>query len=924
MMVFLLYRVAQNSWDSTDILRQPLKLKDFLSSDIKSSEASSPEPDIGGLTGAAAQEKEAAAKAKAKGSTSTTLDDDEDVDYGSAAQSKGSTFLDDEEDDLLDSSIKSQNPPKDQAATQKDLDEEDVIHWKPQKEHYPVPSGELISLPSGLPKVLPKVQFDFAPESSTAQEKRLARQKTVKTELERAWGGYRKFAWTHDELSPVSGKFKDPFCGWAATLVDSLDTLWIAGMTEEFEEAVKAAAKIDFTTTSKRDIPVFETTIRYLGGLIAAYDVSGGKYSVLLEKAVELAEILMGIFDTPNRMPILYYNWKPEFASQPQQAGRVGIAELGTLSMEFTRLAQITEMDKYYDAVARITDALVQFQAEQAVVPGMFPENLDASGCNKSATALRLSKEAQAQMDSEELRDAPQGFSPGGKKAKRDIDSTSPPTVEKRAPIGLTGDDDDRACVPQGLVSSSPSMEVYHVGGSQDSAYEYFPKEYILLGGLEDKYKKLHIDTIDAINKELMFRPMVDDPEGKWDLLFPARMTKYGSGTAAYRYEVTHLTCFVGGMYGLGGRIFGREDDVEIAKKLTDTCVWAYESTTSGIMPEGAEILPCPTLKKCEFNQTAWYAELDPSAEWRDQEVEKWEAKHKASTSSSKKPSSLTDDDVVTDGDRSGESTSKKLLDEYDDEDLDRLGDSAALREAQKLKAAKLKESAAKGDPGTLDKQAEAEKLAEAAANGVPEAITEVKYDKLLNKDNTDTPTAEDLDGLKGSKDRPKDNSMKSTKHYDEDASYKGTKAEDAKLKIGLEDEDNDYKIEKDPDAPKTDTMLDSEDPLIQAEAMERAKDALGEVDEVTTIDSAAARLLDYGKKVLKAPLIGKRDLSSFATKRSVETDEETEETIETPETREVEAEKPMSHKEYVEEKILNYGLPPGFTNIKNRGYILR
>jgi mannosyl-oligosaccharide alpha-1,2-mannosidase len=51
--------------------------------------------------------------------------------------------------------------------------------------------------------------------------------------------------------------------------------------------------------------------IRYLGGLLGAYDISGQKYEVLLEKAEQLAEVLIGAFDTPNRMPVLYYRWTP-------------------------------------------------------------------------------------------------------------------------------------------------------------------------------------------------------------------------------------------------------------------------------------------------------------------------------------------------------------------------------------------------------------------------------------------------------------------------------------------------------------------------------------------------------------------------------------------------------------------------------------
>ena len=57
-------------------------------------------------------------------------------------------------------------------------------------------------------------------------------------------------------------------------------------------------------TTEADIINVFETTIRYLGGFLGAYDLSDGKYPILLEKAKELGEVLYNSFDTPNRLPI--------------------------------------------------------------------------------------------------------------------------------------------------------------------------------------------------------------------------------------------------------------------------------------------------------------------------------------------------------------------------------------------------------------------------------------------------------------------------------------------------------------------------------------------------------------------------------------------------------------------------------------------
>lgn len=44
-----------------------------------------------------------------------------------------------------------------------------------------------------------------------------------------AWTGYRKFAWGHDELKPVSRSFSEWF-GLGLTLIDALDTMWILGL----------------------------------------------------------------------------------------------------------------------------------------------------------------------------------------------------------------------------------------------------------------------------------------------------------------------------------------------------------------------------------------------------------------------------------------------------------------------------------------------------------------------------------------------------------------------------------------------------------------------------------------------------------------------------------------------------------------------
>ncbi|KAG6095029.1 hypothetical protein E4U31_006049 [Claviceps sp. LM219 group G6] len=122
----------------------------------------------------------------------------------------------------------------------------------------------------------------------------------------------------------------------------------------------------------------------------------------------------------------------------------------------------------------------------------------------------------------------------------------------------------------------------------------------------------------------LLFRPMIPDD---WDIIFPARVgIKSDTNIVSnINYEVTHLTCFIGGMYALGGRLFGRQKDIEYAAKLTNGCVWTYQSTTSGIMPEFGYLVSCPTFKQCSFNETLWRQALDPLADSRDQQIEQHE-----------------------------------------------------------------------------------------------------------------------------------------------------------------------------------------------------------------------------------------------------------------------------------------------------------
>jgi mannosyl-oligosaccharide alpha-1,2-mannosidase len=113
------------------------------------------------------------------------------------------------------------------------------------------------------------------------------------------------------------------------------------------------------------------------------------------------------------------------------------------------------------------------------------------------------------------------------------------------------------------------------------------------------------------------------------DILFSGKVIKSGKdGPSTFKPEVTHLTCFLGGMVGMGAKIFGLEEhDLEIAQKLSDGCVWAYESMRTGIMPEAAEVYLCEKYTDCQWNETLWLKALDPMAEQREKQIEDYEIK---------------------------------------------------------------------------------------------------------------------------------------------------------------------------------------------------------------------------------------------------------------------------------------------------------
>ncbi|KAF8424129.1 mannosyl-oligosaccharide alpha-1,2-mannosidase [Tirmania nivea] len=505
------------------------------------------------------------------------------------------------------------------------------VHWRKESEHFPVPPELIVKLPTTQSSSIQNVQATFAKESEEKRLQRLERRTAVKVAFEHSWKGYREYAWGHDELAPKTKSAREKFGGWGATLVDALDTMWIMGLKNEFEEALEFVEKLDFTYSTASKIPVFETTIRYLGGLLGAYDVSEHKYPVLLEKARQLGDVLFGVFDTPNRMPILYYYWKPDQVAIPTQAAsRSGLAELGTLALEFTRLAQLTGNHSYFDAIQRITDQLQAIQYETSM-PGMWPTAIDASGgcmpppgpvgrLQNPTNGFVKRQEAEMEEKVQALEEQnPESMAQGLDEQHTDrtkpipvavkYSSTAipPPSTSPWVPFSPL------VCTPRPLLPIPDSYDEYTLGAASDSFYEYLLKMHILLEGATEQYAKLYESTM-KVAKDLFFRPMM--PKDPDILVSGAMMVRAGANNSQSRKAGTgHLACFTGGMLALGAMALDLRDDLELGRKLTDGCVMLYNIMPSGVMPEYLDLIPCKDSRSCPWDEEAWFQALLPGVD---------------------------------------------------------------------------------------------------------------------------------------------------------------------------------------------------------------------------------------------------------------------------------------------------------------------
>ncbi|EUC41954.1 glycoside hydrolase family 47 protein [Bipolaris oryzae ATCC 44560] len=207
------------------------------------------------------------------------------------------------------------------------------------------------------------------------------RRQAVKDAFLLSWNAYEEHGWGYDEYHPVSkkGRYMAEPNGLGWIIVDALDTLMIMNLTQEYNHAREwISTTLDYD--KKQDVNTFETTIRMLGGLLSAHYLQdllpGMKPSnandedLFLEKATDLADRLMGAYDSPSGVPwasVILKDSKGE--ASHADGGASSTAEATTLQLEMKYLAFLTGESQYWTSAEKVMQVVDNLGAKDGLLP---------------------------------------------------------------------------------------------------------------------------------------------------------------------------------------------------------------------------------------------------------------------------------------------------------------------------------------------------------------------------------------------------------------------------------------------------------------------------------------------------------------------------------------------------------------------------
>ncbi|KAG9127278.1 mannosyl-oligosaccharide alpha-1,2-mannosidase [Ceratobasidium sp. 392] len=182
-----------------------------------------------------------------------------------------------------------------------------------------------------------------------------------------AYSAYERDAFGADEYHPLGRKGSNLTAagGIGYTIADSLDTIILMQQQGyDFDvEYERARNWIQDTLSFDRDanFNTFETTIRVLGGLLSAHYLTTD--NLYLDRARELADRIMPVFETPSGLPTSMVNLcaskndgvcVSKGVLDKDNNNLVSVAEVATLQLEFKYLSFLTDEDSYWRTAEKV------------------------------------------------------------------------------------------------------------------------------------------------------------------------------------------------------------------------------------------------------------------------------------------------------------------------------------------------------------------------------------------------------------------------------------------------------------------------------------------------------------------------------------------------------------------------------------------
>lgn len=381
----------------------------------------------------------------------------------------------------------------------------------------------------GAPAFGAQIQYGGWNGTGKAEE---SRAKSVREAMRYTFWKYRENAWGCDDILPVSGGNSSSRNGWGAFIVDSASTLVLMGLWDELAHSLEHILAIDFTEAEDLVDP-FETTIRYLGGLLSIvemYDVGmipedvlhGEARDLILEHAVTLADKLAPAYDTLTGMP-----W-------PR----------------------------------------VDFETQKGEPDPSFIFNDDPANINPEHPAIGPARAGSSILENRVLTRLT-----GDARYVQDSTKAWAPLVWSKWKTPWAGMVD----APIDIMTGAPVRRQRHWDAGHDSYYEYLLKITLLALPSDphnDDYKKRFIDAAYSLRKHLSSRSAPASNH------FMQHLYIGRQNGEKYENQQGHLACFAPGTILLGSKAYDQPYLRTFALALLEGCRHTYASTPTKIGPE--------------------------------------------------------------------------------------------------------------------------------------------------------------------------------------------------------------------------------------------------------------------------------------------------------------------------------------------------